>query len=106
MGRFWFTDHGRVTTLKTFAPPHAVVMHLFITEAGILLRLEQHLNSLQHNILKNVRVSSVKRIYPEKLTQFQQHHSIHHSRVLREWQSPQAHVEITNWSPRVPGITP
>jgi len=81
-------------------------MYLFITGAEILLHLEQHLNSLQHNILKNVRVTSVKRIYPEKLTQFQQHHSIHHSRVFHEWQSPQAHVQITNWSPPVPGITP
>jgi hypothetical protein len=108
MGRFWFTDHGeRVTTLKTFPPLQAVVMYLFNAGTGIFHRTEEHLHSLQHkNVLKNVRVPSARRIYPEKVTQFQEHHSIYHSRMFREWLSPQAHVELTNWSAREPGINP
>jgi hypothetical protein len=62
--------------------------------AGILHRIEEHLESLQYkHILKHVMVSSVRVLYPDGVIQFQQDHSsIHDSRVVQEWLSWQADV--------------
>jgi hypothetical protein len=39
--------------------------------------------------------------------QFQQHHSsIHDSRVVQEWLSRQADVELIDWPPQVPDMNP
>jgi hypothetical protein len=55
-------------------------------EAGILHRIEEHLEGLQYkHILKHVMVPSVRVLYPDGVIQFQQDHSsIHDSRVVQE----------------------
>jgi hypothetical protein len=46
-------------------------------------------------------------LYPDGTIQFQQdHYSIHDSRVVQEWLSLQADVELIDWPPRVPDINP
>jgi hypothetical protein len=52
-------------------------------------------------------VPSVRVIYPDGVILFQQDHSpIHHFRVVQEWLSRQADVEIFDWSPRAPDMNP
>jgi len=76
--------------------------------AGILHRIEGHLDSLQYqHILQNVMVPSVQMLYPEGMIHLQQDHcSIHDSRVVQEWLSQQADVELLDWPPRVPDMNP
>jgi hypothetical protein len=52
-------------------------------------------------------VPSVRVLYPDGIIQFQQHHSsIHDSRVVQEWLSGQADVELIDWPPRAPDMNP
>ena len=75
--------------------------------AGILHRIEGHLDGLQYQqILQNVMVPSVRMLYPEGMIHLQQDHSIHDSRVVQEWLSWQADVELLDWPPRVPDMNP
>jgi len=57
--------------------------------AGMLHRIESHLDSLQYqHILQNVMLPSVRMLYPNGKIHFQQDHSsIHDSRVVQEWLS-------------------
>jgi transposase len=46
-------------------------------------------------------------LYPDDVIQFQQDHSsIHDSRVVQEWLSQQANVELIDWPPRAPDMNP
>jgi hypothetical protein len=74
----------------------------------MLHRLEGHLDSLQYqHILQNVMLPSVRMLSPEGIIHFQQDHSsIHDSRVVQEWLSLQADVELIDWPPRAPGMNP
>ena len=67
--------------------------------AGVLHRIEGHLDGLQfQHILQNVMVPSVWMLYPNGIIQLQQDHSsIHGSRVVQEWLSRQADVELIDW---------
>jgi len=69
--------------------------------AGVLHRTEDHLDGLQYqHILQNVMVPSVWMLYPDGIIHLQQDHSsIHVSRVVQEWLSRQADVELTDWPP-------
>jgi hypothetical protein len=60
-----------------------------------------HLDSLQNkHILKNVMAPSVRMLYPDGIIQFQQDHSsIRGCRVVQEWLSLQADIELTDWPP-------
>jgi hypothetical protein len=50
-------------------------------------------------------VPSVRVLYPDGVFQFQQDHSsIHDSRVVQEWLSRQADVELIDWPPRAPDM--
>jgi hypothetical protein len=52
-------------------------------------------------------VPSVKVVYPDGVIQFQQDHSsVHDSRVVQEWLSRQADVELIDWPPRAPDMNP
>jgi hypothetical protein len=55
--------------------------------AGILHRIEEHLEGLQYNhILKHEMVPPVRVLYPNGVIKFlQDHSSIHDSRVFQEW---------------------
>ena len=60
----------------------------------------------QHT-LQNVMVPSVRMLNPDGIIHLQQDHSsIHDSRVVQEWLSRQADVELLDWPPRVPGMNP
>ena len=83
--------------------------------AGMLHRIEGHLDSLQYqhclqyqHILQNVMLPSVRMLYPEGIIHFQQDHSssIHDSRVVQEWLSLQADVQLIDWPPRAPDMNP
>jgi len=76
--------------------------------AGILHRIEGHLEGPQYqHILQNVMVPSVRMLYPKGVTHLQQDHSsIHDSRVVQEWVSRQADVELLDWPPRAPDMNP
>ena len=70
--------------------------------AGMLHRIEGHLDSLQY---QNVMVPSVRMLYPDGIIHFQQDHSsIHDSHVVQEWLSLQADVELIDWPPRAPDM--
>ena len=74
---------------------------------GVLHRIEGHLDGLQYqHILQNVMVPSVRTLYPNGVIQFQQDHAIHDSRVVQEWLSQQADVELIDWPQRAPDINP
>jgi hypothetical protein len=75
--------------------------------AGMLYRIG-HLDSLQYkHILDNVMVPSVRMIYPDGINQFQQDHSSNHdSRVVQEWLSLQADVELNDWPLCLPDMSP
>jgi hypothetical protein len=74
----------------------------------MLHRIEGHLDSFQYqHILQNVMLTSVRMLYPENIIHFQQDHSsIHDLRVVQEWLSLQAHVELIDWPPRAPDMNP
>ena len=76
--------------------------------AGILHHIEGHLDSLQYqHILQNVMLPSVRMLNPNGIIHFQQDHSsIHDSRVVQEWLSLQADIELVDWSPRAPDMNP
>jgi len=67
-----------------------------------------HLDSLQNkHILKNVMVPSVRMLYADGIIQFQQDHSsIHGCRLVQEWLSLQADIELIDWPPREPDMNP
>jgi hypothetical protein len=47
-------------------------------------------------------VPSVRLLYPDGVSHFQQNHSsIHDSHVVQEWLLWQANVELTDWPPQV-----
>jgi hypothetical protein len=71
--------------------------------AGVL-----HLDGLQYqHFLQNVMVPSVRMLYPDGVIQFQQDHSsIHDSRVVQEWLSQKADIELIDWPPRAPDMNP
>jgi len=75
---------------------------------GILHRIDGHLDGLQYqHILQNVMVPSVWMLYPEVIIHLQQDHSsIHDFRVVPEWLSRQADVELLDWPPRAPDMNP
>jgi transposase len=66
------------------------------------------LDGLQYqHILQNVMVPSVRMLYPDGIIHLQQDHSsIHDSRVVQEWLSRQADIELTDWPPRGPDMNP
>jgi hypothetical protein len=50
-------------------------------------------------------VPSVRVLYPDGVIKFQQDHSsIHDSRIVQEWVSRQADVELIHWPPRAPDV--
>jgi hypothetical protein len=50
-------------------------------------------------------VPSVRVLYPDGVTQFQQDHSsIHDSRVVKEWPSRKVDIELIDWPPRAPDM--
>jgi transposase len=52
-------------------------------------------------------VPSVRVLYLDGVIQFQQDHaSIHDSRLVQEWLSRQADVELIDWPPRAPDMNP
>ena len=60
----------------------------------------------QH-ILQNVTVPSVWILYPEGIIHLQQDQSsIRDCRVVQEWLSRQADVELLHWPPRAPDMNP
>jgi hypothetical protein len=67
-----------------------------------------HLDSLQYkHIMETVMVPSVQMLYPDGINHFQQDHSsIHHSRVVQEWLSLQADVELIDWPMCLPDLNP
>jgi hypothetical protein len=67
-----------------------------------------HLDSLQYkNILQILLVHSERTLYPDGIIHLQQDHSsIHDSRVVQEWLSLQAEVELSDWPPRAPYMNP
>jgi hypothetical protein len=69
--------------------------------AGIIHHIEEHPDGLQYkHILKHIMVPSVRVLYLNGVIQFQQDHfSIHDSRVVQEWLSWQADVELIDWPP-------
>jgi len=75
---------------------------------GILHRIDGHLYGLQYqHILQNVMVPSVRMLYSDGIIHLQQDHSsIHDSRVVQEWPSRQADVELLDWPPRAPDMKP
>ena len=70
--------------------------------------IEGHLDGLQYQqILQNVMVPSVWMLYPDGIIHLQQDHSsIHDFRVVQEWLSRQAEVELIDWPPQVPDMNP
>jgi len=117
MGRFYFTDlRDSVTTRSICLPANAVVVCLETVGAGypmrggsgILHRIEGHLDGLQYqHILQNVMLPSVRILYPEVIIHLQQDQSsIHDCRVVQEWLSRQADVELLDWPPRGPDMNP
>jgi len=77
-------------------------------ESGILHHIEGQLDGLQYqHILQNITVPSVQMLYPDGIIHLQQDHSsIHDSRVVQEWLSQQANVELLDWPPRAPDMNP
>jgi len=69
--------------------------------AGMLHRIEGHLDSLQYlHILQNVVLPSVRMLYPDGVIHFQQDcSSIHYFHVVQEWLSLQANIRLTDWPP-------
>ena len=69
--------------------------------AGVLHRIEGHLDGLHYkHILQNVMVPSARILNPDGVIHLQQDHSsIHDSRVVQEWLSRQADVELLDWPP-------
>ena len=50
---------------------------------------------------------SVRMLYPDGIIYLQQDYSsIHDSRVIQEWLSRQADVELLDWPPRAPDMNP
>jgi hypothetical protein len=45
-------------------------------------------------------------LYPDSIIHLQQDHSIHDSRVVQEWLSRQADVELIDWPPGAPDTNP
>jgi len=76
--------------------------------AGVFHHIEGHLDSLQYqHILQNVMAPSVQMLYPNGIIHLQQDHSyIHNSRVVQEWLSQQADVELIDWPLQVPDMNP
>ena len=76
--------------------------------AGVLHCIEGHLDGLHYqHILQNVMVPSVRMLYPDGVIHLQQDHSsIHDFRVVQEWLSRQAEVELIDWPPQVPDMNP
>jgi len=76
--------------------------------AVVFHRKEGHLNGLYYqHILQNVTVPSVWILHPDSIIHLQQDHSfIHDSRVVQEWLSRQADVELLDRPPRWPDVNP
>jgi hypothetical protein len=74
---------------------------------GMLHRIG-HMDSLQYkHILENVMVSSVQMLYPDGIIHFQQDHSsIYDSRMVQEWLSLQADIELIDWPLRASDMNP
>jgi len=52
-------------------------------------------------------VPSVRMLYSDGIIHLRQDHSsIHDSRVVQEWLSRQADVELLDWPPRAPDMNP
>jgi hypothetical protein len=75
---------------------------------GILHHIEDDLDGLQYkHILKHVMVPSVRVLNPDGVIQFHQDlFSFHDSRVVQEWLSRQADVELIDWPPRTTDMNP
>jgi len=67
--------------------------------AGVFHRIEGHLDGLHYqHILQNVTVPSAWIFHPDGVIHLQQDHfSIHDSRVIQEWLSRQADLELFDW---------
>jgi transposase-like protein len=77
-------------------------------EGAGMLHWIGHLDSLQYkHIFYNVMVPSVQMLLPDSIIRFQQDHSsVHDSRVVQEWMSLQAEVELIDWPPHAPYMNP
>jgi hypothetical protein len=57
--------------------------------------------------MKGLKVHSVRMLYPDSIIHLQQDHSsIHDSRVIQEWLSRQADIELIEWTPQAPDMNP
>jgi len=76
--------------------------------AGVLHRIEGQMDGLHYqHILQNVMLPSVRMLYPDGIIHLQQDHSsIRDSRVVQEWLSRQADVELLDWPPRASDMNP
>ena len=76
--------------------------------AGVLHLIEGQLDGLHYqHILQNVMLPSVRMLRPDVIIHLQQDHSsIHDCRVVQEWLSRQADVELLDWPPRAPDMKP
>jgi hypothetical protein len=76
--------------------------------AGMVHRVDGHLDGLQYkHSLQNEMVPSVRMLYSDGIIHLQQdYYSIHDSRVVQEWLSLEADVELTDWRPRGPDMNP
>jgi hypothetical protein len=87
-------------------------MGLFTVGAGSHIKglhhIEGNLDGLQYkHILQNVQVPFVRMLYPDGIIQFwQDHSSIHDSRVVQECLSLQADIRLIDWSPQAPDMNP
>ena len=70
-------------------------------------RIQCHQDGLHfQHILQNVTVPSVWILHPDGIIHLQQDFSIHDSRVIQEWLSRQADLELLDWPLRVPDMNP
>jgi hypothetical protein len=97
-------------SLRTPPPANALVVCLSTVRAGfrhegagVLHRIEGHLDGLQYlHVLQNVMVPSVRMFYPEGIIHLQQDHSsIHDSLVVQEWLSWQTSNSLTGYCGRL-----
>jgi len=73
-----------------------------------MLHRISHMDRLQYKYtLQNVMVPSIRMLYHDGIIHFQEDHSsIQHSRVVKEWLSLQADVEFIDWPQRAPDMNP
>jgi hypothetical protein len=57
--------------------------------------------------MKGLKVPSVRMLYPDGIIHLHEDHTYNHdARVVQEWLSRQADVELIGWTPRAPDMNP